>query len=202
MSFGQSIECQIGVECQIFVIVIFFNEFYNLGHIQGCINSKEIICTTFRSAFHAGWKNQNKHSTLNLSFDALSKWHEPDISIMKLFYSWHLHTFMAEYISPYFYFVFNINIFIIIFWLLTKFCTGAVLWLVFISEEFSFFNLPFGFLTRFFGVKYLFVFFSSRSHKTREKYIIFAQFVYFLREVGLLFNFWKMKFTIMSKKKP
>ena len=24
-------------------------------------------------------KNQNKHSTLNLSFNALSKWHEPDI---------------------------------------------------------------------------------------------------------------------------
>ena len=25
-------------------------------------------------------KNQNKHSTLNSSFDALSKWHEPDNS--------------------------------------------------------------------------------------------------------------------------
>ena len=30
-------------------------------------------------SFHVGWKNQNKHSTLNLSFDALSKWYEPDI---------------------------------------------------------------------------------------------------------------------------
>ena len=39
-----------------------------------------------------------------------------------------------------------------------------------------------------FGAKYL-VFFSSRSLKTREKYISFAQFVYFLREVCLLFNF-------------
>ena len=35
----------------------------------------------------------------------------------------------------------------------------------------------------------IFVFFSSRSLKTREKYISFAQFVYFLREVCLLFNF-------------
>ena len=39
-----------------------------------------------------------------------------------------------------------------------------------------------------FGAKYL-VFFSSRSLKTREKYISFAQFVYFLRGVCLLFNF-------------
>ena len=38
------------------------------------------------------------------------------------------------------------------------------------------------------GAKYL-VFFSSRSLKTREKYVSFAQFVYFLREVCLLFNF-------------
>ena len=42
------------------------------------------------------------------------------------------------------------------------------------------------------GAKYL-GFFSSRSLKTREKYISFAQFVYFLREVCLLFNFWMMK---------
>ena len=36
----------------------------------------------------------------------------------------------------------------------------------------------------------IFVFvFSSRSLKTREKYISFAQFAYFLREVCLLFNF-------------
>ena len=37
----------------------------------------------------------------------------------------------------------------------------------------------------------------SRSLKTREKYISFAQFVHFLREVCLLFNFWMIKFTIM-----
>ena len=41
-----------------------------------------MICTTFRSDFHVGWKNQNKLSTLNSSFDALSKWHEPDISFL------------------------------------------------------------------------------------------------------------------------
>ena len=39
----------------------------------------------------------------------------------------------------------------------------------------------------FLGTKYL-VSFSSCSLKTREKYISFAQFVYFLREVCLLFN--------------
>ena len=38
-----------------------------------------MICTTFRSDFHVGWKNQNKHSTINSSFNALSKWHEPNI---------------------------------------------------------------------------------------------------------------------------
>ena len=43
-----------------------------------------------------------------------------------------------------------------------------------------------------YGGKYL-GFFSSRSLKTREKYISFAQFVYFLREVCLLYNFWIMK---------
>jgi hypothetical protein len=37
------------------------------------------------------------------------------------------------------------------------------------------------------GVKYL-LFFSSRFLKTREKYISFAQFLYFLREVCLFFN--------------
>ena len=35
----------------------------------------------------------------------------------------------------------------------------------------------------------IFGFFSSRSLKTREKYISFVQFVYFLRKVCLLFNF-------------
>ena len=49
----------------------------------------------------------------------------------------------------------------------------------------------------FLGCEIFGVFFSSRSLKKREKYISFAQFVYFLREVCLLFSFWMIKFTIM-----
>ena len=54
-------------------------------------------------------------------------------------------------------------------------------------------------MIRFFeyGAKYL-VFFSSRSLKTREKCISFAQFVYFLREVCLSFKNWKV--NILSSK--
>ena len=43
MSFGQSIECQNGVECQIFVIVMFFNCNWVLqfgahsGHYKGAL---------------------------------------------------------------------------------------------------------------------------------------------------------------------
>ena len=47
------------------------------------------------------------------------------------------------------------------------------------------------------GAKYL-VFVSSRSVKLRE--LSFAQFVDFLRKVCLFFNFWMIKFTIMSNK--
>ena len=50
------------------------------------------------------------------------------------------------------------------------------------------------------GAKYL-LFFSSRSLKTREKYISFVQFLYFLREVCLFFNVCMIRFTIMSKTK-
>ena len=42
--------------------------------------SEKLNFTTFRFDFHVGWKNQNKHSTLNSSFDTLLKWHEPDIN--------------------------------------------------------------------------------------------------------------------------
>ena len=51
-------------------------------YYKGALTQKRsflVICTTFRSDFCVSWKNQNKHSTLNLSFDALFKWHEPDI---------------------------------------------------------------------------------------------------------------------------
>ena len=50
----------------------------------------------------------------------------------------------------------------------------------------------------------IFGFFSARSLKTREKYVSFAQFVYFLREVCLLFNFiiqkLKSKHTSLKKR--
>ena len=84
---------EIGVECQIFVIVIFFNcsQVLQFGahsrYYKGALTQKRsylVICTTFRFDFHVSWKNKNKHSTLNSSFDALSQWHEPDISITSL----------------------------------------------------------------------------------------------------------------------
>ena len=88
---------EIGVECQIFVIVIFFNclQFGDyLRYYKGALTQKRsflAICTTFRFDFHVCWKNQNKHSTLNSSINALSKWHEPDISYQKIltFDKWH-----------------------------------------------------------------------------------------------------------------
>ena len=83
----RALNVEIGVEFQILVIV-FFNGGWVLQfgahsrYYKGALTQKRsyfVICTTFRSAVHVGWKNQNKHSTLNSSFDALSKWHEPDI---------------------------------------------------------------------------------------------------------------------------
>ena len=59
---GRASNVEIDVECQIFVIVIFFN----------CHRVIE---------FYVSWKNQNKHSTLNLSLEALSKWHELDSKV-------------------------------------------------------------------------------------------------------------------------
>ena len=62
MTFGQSVE--IGVECQIFVIVIFFNcsEVLQFGahsrYYKGALTQEIIfsdyICTTFRYDFHVG----------------------------------------------------------------------------------------------------------------------------------------------------
>ena len=52
-------------------------------HYKGVLTQKRsfiVICTDFRSNLHVGWKNHNKHSTLNLTFDGLFKWHEPDIN--------------------------------------------------------------------------------------------------------------------------
>ena len=39
----------------------------------------------FQTCFSCRLKNQNKHSILNLSFDALSKWDEPDINLFHPF---------------------------------------------------------------------------------------------------------------------
>ena len=62
MSFDRASNVEIGVECQIFVIVIFLTaaKCYNLGDIlgkyeKGVLTQKRSflgICTTFRSAFH------------------------------------------------------------------------------------------------------------------------------------------------------
>ena len=78
---------EIGVEYQIFVII-----FFNCGlvlkfgahssYYKGALTQKRsflVLCTTFRSDYHVGWKNQNKHSMLNSSIAALSKLNEPDI---------------------------------------------------------------------------------------------------------------------------
>ena len=91
MSFGQGIECRnwcwmLNIN-YCYLSFLTTDEFYNLGHIQGIYykgaltqkRSFVVLWTTFRSDFHVGWKNQNKHSTLNLSFEALSKWHDPHI---------------------------------------------------------------------------------------------------------------------------
>ena len=79
---------EVRIECQIFVIVTIFNfgQVLQFGahsrYYKGASTQKRLflwIGTTFRFDFHVGWKNKNKHSTLNLSSDAWSKWHEPEI---------------------------------------------------------------------------------------------------------------------------
>ena len=74
MSFAQS------VECQIFLIVIFFNcsQVLQFGAhsrcYKGALTQKHFqLSHALRSDFHVSRKNENKHSTLNLSFKALSK---------------------------------------------------------------------------------------------------------------------------------
>ena len=64
----------------VIVIIFYYVQVLQFGAHKGALTKKRsflVTCTTFRSDFHSGWKNQNKHSTLNSSFDALSKWHEP-----------------------------------------------------------------------------------------------------------------------------
>ena len=72
---------KIGLEFQIFVIVIFFNcgQILQYGthsrYYKGALTQKRL--------FVSAEKNQNKHSTLNSSFNTLSKWHELDINPVK-----------------------------------------------------------------------------------------------------------------------
>ena len=72
--FDRASNVEIAVECKIFAIVIFLNCSRVLKfeahsrHYKGALTQKKsfvVICTTFRFDFHVGWKNQNKHSTLN-----------------------------------------------------------------------------------------------------------------------------------------
>ena len=89
----RALNVKIGVECQIFVIVIFLNygrvlqiwvhSRYYMGVLTQ-IRSFLVTYTTFRSDFHVGWKNKNKYSTPNLSINALFKCHDPYISYREL----------------------------------------------------------------------------------------------------------------------
>ena len=79
----RALNVEISVACQIFVIVIFFNcsQILHLGYIQhiAYITSKKLISSDlyyFQICFSCQLKKQNKH----LTFDALAKWHEPDIN--------------------------------------------------------------------------------------------------------------------------
>ena len=84
----RALNVEVGFEWQIFIIFIFFNCGWILQfgahsrYYRGALTQKISVlgvCNTFRSDFHVGWKNKNKYSTLNSSFNTLSKWHEPDI---------------------------------------------------------------------------------------------------------------------------
>ena len=70
---------EIGVEFQIFVIFTFFNSSrvlqFGAQVLYGCISSKDIISSNlryFQTCFSCRLK-KSKHSTLNLSLNALSK---------------------------------------------------------------------------------------------------------------------------------
>ena len=75
---------KIGIEYQIFVIVIFFEYGWilqfgpNSRYYKVALTQKRSFLVIWFSC-RPGWKNQNKCSTLNLSINALSKWHELDI---------------------------------------------------------------------------------------------------------------------------
>ena len=85
MPYGQSL-VKIGVDCQIFFIVVSFNcsqvlqfqfRVYSRYYKDALTQKRSFLvtctCLVSRSNFMSVKKNQNKHSTLNLSFDTLSK---------------------------------------------------------------------------------------------------------------------------------
>ena len=83
MSFGQSVKCQNWCRmldiyyCYLLKLWPSFTIWgASMWYYKGALTQKRSWYD-----FHVGWKNQNKYSTLNLSFDALSKWHEPDINL-------------------------------------------------------------------------------------------------------------------------
>ena len=94
------------IQCQIFVIVIFFNCSWVLQfgahsrYYEGASTQKrsfQVICTTFRSAFSC-WLKKSKQ-TFKTKFDAMSKWHEPDI-ILWFFFFWEMC--FNEFLSSFF----------------------------------------------------------------------------------------------------
>ena len=101
----RAVNVEIGLECPIFVIVIFSycGSVLQFGahsrYYEGALTQKRsflVLCTTFRSDFH---QKSNKHSSLNLSFDALSKWHEPNIRhiiFQNLYHVWKSMSFCKE----------------------------------------------------------------------------------------------------------
>ena len=83
---------ELGVECWIFVIIIFFNcnEVLQFGELsryyKGALTQKRsflVIHATFRSDFGVNWKNHNNYSSLHSSFNTLSKWQEPKLNPKK-----------------------------------------------------------------------------------------------------------------------
>ena len=106
MSFGQSVKLVLNVK-YVFVIVILFNcsqglQFEaNSRYYKGAL-TQEIIFSDlyyFQIWFSCRLKKSNKHSSLNLSFDALSKWHEPNIRriiFQNLYHVWKSMSFCKE----------------------------------------------------------------------------------------------------------
>ena len=108
MSFGQGGECWNWswmsniCYCYLFLLRLSFTIWGTFKVLWGCLNSKEIIFSAlyyFQIWFSCRLKKSNKHSSLNLSFDALSKWHEPNIRriiFQNLYHVWKSMSFCKE----------------------------------------------------------------------------------------------------------